>query len=53
MNIQPADRLRLLGDMLQVQNDMLGKMLQFGEIDITDNVGLETGSWRGRCLASV
>ena len=60
MNIQPDDRLRLLGAMLQMQNDMWLKMLQFvwilpvrGDVGITDSVGLETGHWRGHSLASV
>ena len=61
MNIQPADRLRLLGDMLQLQYDRdLYKTLQFiliwpmlEDAGVTDSVGLETGSWRSHCLASI
>ena len=60
MHIQPADRLRLLGAMLQLQNDKLVQnvavrldLAVIRDVGVADSVGLETGSWRGHCLASM
>ena len=60
MNIQPADRLRLLGSMLQLQNDRVMQNVAVclhlachREVGIVVRVGLETESWRGHCLVSM
>ena len=59
MNIQPADRLRLLGVMLQFQNDRPMHVVVrldlacHRDVGAAESVGLETGSWRGHSLASM
>ena len=60
MIIQPGDRLRLLGGILQLQNDRLKQVLQFiliwlvlEDIGAQNSVALETGYWRGHSLGSI
>ena len=48
MNIQPADRLRLQGAMLQFQNDRLMQ-----NVFSTNAVFSNPGSCRDHCLASM